>query len=44
MKETHVVVPAGKGFYVLLYYVPRDLDAKGKIAFTSVLKSFKPKL
>jgi hypothetical protein len=44
MKEVHVVVPAEKGFYVLLYYVPAELDAKGKAAFAAVLKSFKPKL
>jgi hypothetical protein len=45
MKETHVVVPAKKGgYFVLLYYVPRELDAKARPAFASLLKSFKPKL
>lgn len=44
MKEIHVVVPAKKGFYVLFYFVPRDIDAKSRAAWTAVLKSFKPRI
>ena len=44
MREEHVVVPAAKGFYVLLYYVPRSLYAPQRPVFLKVLASFKPKL
>lgn len=44
MTEIHVVVPAAKGYYVILYYAPASLDAAGKPALASVLAGFKPKL
>lgn len=43
MREEHVVVPAAKGFYVLLYYAPKTLAAKNQAAFKSVLAGFQPK-
>lgn len=43
-REEHVVVPAAKGFYVLMYYAPTSLFAKNRAAFKKVLSGFKPKL
>ena len=44
MSEEHVVVPASKGFFVLLYYAPKTLAAKNHPVFQKVLDGFKPKL
>ncbi len=44
MREVHVVVPAAKGFYAIVYYVPRSLDNKERPLFKAFLASFKPKI
>ncbi len=44
MREELIGVPAGQGFYLLNYYAPKTLHKKHRLAFKSVLKSFKPKL
>lgn len=44
MREEHFVVPASKGFFVLLYYAPRSISVKNRPAFQKVLDGFKPKL
>ncbi|MBI3299612.1 MAG: hypothetical protein HYZ75_15715 [Elusimicrobia bacterium] len=44
MKEIHVVVPAAKGFYAIVYYAPRSLDKKARLVFRQFLRTFKPKL
>lgn len=44
MWEEHVVVPAAKGFYVIVYYAPRSIAAKNRAALKRVLGGFKPKL
>lgn len=42
MREEHVVVPAAKGYFVLVYDAPASLAAKNAPAFKAVLKAFKP--
>ncbi len=44
MREEHVLVPAAKGFYLLLFYAPRSQYAKQKRAFDRALAAFHPKL
>jgi hypothetical protein len=44
MKEIHLVVPAAKGWYLIVYYAPRSADAVQRKTFERFLKSFKPKL
>lgn len=44
MREEHVLVPAKKGFYLLLFYAPRSRYEKEKAVFERVVASFKPKL
>lgn len=44
MKEIHLVVPAAKGWYLIVSYAPRSADAVQRKAFERFLKSFKPKL
>lgn len=43
MSEEHFVVPAEKGFYVLMYRAPSSLFAKNRGAFKKVLAGFKPR-
>jgi hypothetical protein len=43
MREEHVVVPAEKGFYVLLYGAPQSLFDAHRSAFKAALAAFKPK-
>jgi hypothetical protein len=43
-RELHVVVPAEKGFYVLLLLTPESLAKRAKRDFGAVLAGFKPKL
>ncbi len=42
MREEHVVVPAAKGFYALVYTAPASIAAKNRAAFKAVLAGFKP--
>ncbi len=42
MREEHVVVPAAKGFYALVYVAPEAIAAKNRAAFKKVLAGFKP--
>lgn len=42
MREEHVVVPAAKGYYVLVYDAPASIAAKNRAAFRAVLAGFKP--
>lgn len=44
MTEDRVVVPAARGYFVLLYSAPTSVAAKYAPVFEKVLKSFKPKL
>lgn len=44
LRQEFVVVPAAKGFYVLLYSAPRSIAAKNRAAFERALADFKPKL
>ncbi len=44
MKEVHLIVPAAKGWYLLVSYAPRSADALQRKTFERFLKSFKPKL
>lgn len=44
MTEEHYVVPASKGFYVILYYAPRAIAARNRAALKRVLDGFKPAL
>ena len=41
-REEHVVVPAAKGYFVLVLDAPASLSAKSAPAFKAVLKAFKP--
>jgi hypothetical protein len=43
MRREHVVVPAERGFFVLLNDAPRVLAAKNRAAFSAVLAGFRPK-
>jgi hypothetical protein len=43
-RAEHVVVPAERGFYVLLNDSPASLAAANRAAFKAVLAGFKPKL
>lgn len=44
MREEHIVVPAKKGFYLLLFYAPRSRYEEQKASFARVVASFRPKL
>lgn len=44
MRREIVVVPAKKGYYVILYYAPRAIAMKNRDAFVKTLASFKPRL
>lgn len=43
IREEHVVVPAAKGYFVLVYDAPASLAAKNAPAFKAVLAAFVPK-
>ncbi|MBI3563707.1 MAG: hypothetical protein HY079_00765 [Elusimicrobia bacterium] len=43
IREEHVVVPAAKGYFVLVYDAPASLAAKNAPAFKAVLAAFAPK-
>ncbi|MFI5363336.1 MAG: hypothetical protein ACHQ49_15320 [Elusimicrobiota bacterium] len=44
MRMEQVVVPAERGFFVLLDDAPRSLSMKNRAAFKSVIAGFRPKL
>lgn len=44
LREVHVVVPAAKGFYVLMLLTPEPLYARTGKELAAVLAGFKPKL
>ncbi|OGR95272.1 MAG: hypothetical protein A2V88_04975 [Elusimicrobia bacterium RBG_16_66_12] len=44
MREEHIVIPAKKGFYLLLFYAPRSRYEEQKAAFAHIVSGFRPKL
>ena len=40
--ERYIVIPAGKGFYVLNYHAPEDLAKEYESVFNKIISSFEP--